>query len=87
MRRLRPQLLESFEQALEKQRLHMVYQPKVALRDGSLVRVEALVRWDDARTGRGRAFALRPARRATRADRRTDAMGPQGNPQAMARVA
>ena len=45
------QLLKGFEQALVKQRLHMVYQPKVALRDGRLVRVEALVRWDDPELG------------------------------------
>jgi len=45
------QLLKGFEQALAKQRLHMVYQPKVALRDGRLVRVEALVRWDDPELG------------------------------------
>ena len=44
-------LLDSFEAALEDQRLHMVYQPKVALRDGHLVRVEALVRWDDPELG------------------------------------
>jgi EAL domain-containing protein (putative c-di-GMP-specific phosphodiesterase class I) len=44
-------LLDSFEAALEEQRLHMVYQPKVALRDGHLVRVEALVRWDDPELG------------------------------------
>ena len=40
-------LLGGFEKALEEQRLHMVYQPKVSLRDGGLTRVEALVRWDD----------------------------------------
>jgi EAL domain-containing protein (putative c-di-GMP-specific phosphodiesterase class I) len=51
------QLLHEFERALEQQKLHMVYQPKVALKDGSLVRVEALVRWDDAELG-----AIEPAR-------------------------
>jgi EAL domain-containing protein (putative c-di-GMP-specific phosphodiesterase class I) len=44
-------LLASFERALEEQRLHMVYQPKVSLRDGNISRVEALVRWDDAALG------------------------------------
>ena len=44
-------LLKGFAQALEEQRLHMAYQPTVSLRDGSLVRVEALVRWDDPELG------------------------------------
>ena len=35
----------------------MVYQPKVALRDGGLTRVEALVRWDDPELG-----AVEPSR-------------------------
>ena len=38
-------LLDGFERALINNRLHMVYQPKVSLADGSLKRVEALVRW------------------------------------------
>jgi EAL domain-containing protein (putative c-di-GMP-specific phosphodiesterase class I) len=45
------QLLGGFERALKEQRLHMVYQPKVSLRDGHLTRVEALVRWDDPELG------------------------------------
>jgi EAL domain-containing protein (putative c-di-GMP-specific phosphodiesterase class I) len=45
-------LVEGFERALINNRLHMVYQPKVRLRDGTLTRVEALVRWDDAEFGR-----------------------------------
>jgi EAL domain-containing protein (putative c-di-GMP-specific phosphodiesterase class I) len=44
-------LLGGFERALAEQRLHMVYQPKVSLRDGGLTRVEALVRWDDPEFG------------------------------------
>lgn len=45
------QLLASFERALGKQQLRLVYQPKVGLKDGRLTRVEALVRWDDANLG------------------------------------
>ena len=44
-------LLDGFERALINHRLHMVYQPKVSLADGSLVRVEALVRWEDPKLG------------------------------------
>jgi EAL domain-containing protein (putative c-di-GMP-specific phosphodiesterase class I) len=44
-------LLDGFEHALEKQQLRMVYQPKVRLKDGSLSRVEALVRWEDPEYG------------------------------------
>jgi EAL domain-containing protein (putative c-di-GMP-specific phosphodiesterase class I) len=47
----RRKLLRAFEQALEEQRLRMVYQPSASLRDGSLTRVEALVRWDDPEVG------------------------------------
>ena len=44
-------LLRAFERALARGRLHMAYQPKIALGDGSLARVEALVRWDDPEIG------------------------------------
>ena len=44
-------LLDGFERALINHRLNMVYQPKVALNDGRLVRVEALVRWNDPKHG------------------------------------
>ena len=44
-------LLDGFERALINQRLHMVYQPKISLADGKLIRVEALVRWDDPKLG------------------------------------
>lgn len=44
-------LLTALRQALDEQRLNMVYQPKVSLRDGSLTRVEALMRWDDPELG------------------------------------
>jgi EAL domain-containing protein (putative c-di-GMP-specific phosphodiesterase class I) len=44
-------LMTGLRQALENQQLHMVYQPKVSLRDGSLNQVEALVRWNDRELG------------------------------------
>lgn len=44
-------LLDGLERALLNHRLHMVYQPKVSLTDGTLKRVEALVRWDDPEFG------------------------------------
>ena len=44
-------LLDGFERALINGRLHMVYQPKISLTDGTLKRVEALVRWDDPKIG------------------------------------
>jgi EAL domain-containing protein (putative c-di-GMP-specific phosphodiesterase class I) len=45
------QLLSGLQEALSEQQLHMVYQPKVSLREGSLRQVEALVRWNDPRLG------------------------------------
>jgi EAL domain-containing protein (putative c-di-GMP-specific phosphodiesterase class I) len=51
MRKAESQLLTSLQRALEEQRLHMVYQPKVTLREGCLARVEALVRWEDPELG------------------------------------
>ena len=44
-------LLADFQRALAEQRLHMAYQPKVSVHDGSLTRFEALVRWDDPDRG------------------------------------
>ena len=46
-----PKLLGSLERALRDQSMHMLYQPKVSLRDGTMNRVEALVRWDDPEFG------------------------------------
>nr|WP_294169188.1 EAL domain-containing protein [uncultured Sphingomonas sp.] len=57
-------LLEGLERALINHRLFMVYQPKVAADDGRLVRVEALVRWDDPQLG-----AIGPARFVPLAER------------------
>jgi EAL domain-containing protein (putative c-di-GMP-specific phosphodiesterase class I) len=57
MRKADAQLLSGFERALEKQQLRMVYQPKVSLLDGSLKRVEALMRWNDPELG-----SVEPAR-------------------------
>ena len=45
------QLIHGLQRALDDQRLHMVYQPKVSLRDGGLRQVEALVRWEDPQLG------------------------------------
>ena len=45
------QLVHGLQRALNDQRLHMVYQPKVSLRDGGLRQVEALVRWEDPDLG------------------------------------
>jgi EAL domain-containing protein (putative c-di-GMP-specific phosphodiesterase class I) len=50
-RSAKDQLLRGFERALQEQRLNMVYQPKVSVHDGTLTRVEALVRWDDPELG------------------------------------
>lgn len=44
-------LLTRFTQALSEHRLDILYQPKVSLRDGRLIRVEALLRWNDPKSG------------------------------------
>ena len=44
-------LIDGLQRALDEQRLHMVYQPKISLRDGGLRQVEALVRWHDPEMG------------------------------------
>ena len=50
-RKANGRLVSSLRRALEEQRLNMVYQPKVGVREGKLIRVEALVRWDDPELG------------------------------------
>jgi EAL domain-containing protein (putative c-di-GMP-specific phosphodiesterase class I) len=50
-------LVKALREALGDQRLHMLYQPTVSLDDGGLLRVEALVRWDDPDLG-----AIEPSR-------------------------
>lgn len=50
-RRSDKELIAALQSALKCQRLHMFYQPKVRLRDGTLASVEALVRWDDPKLG------------------------------------
>src|SRR3990170_5227965 len=57
-------LLDGLERALINNRLHMVYQPKVSLAEGTLVRVEALVRWTDPERG-----AIPPSRFVPLAER------------------
>jgi len=41
------EMVRSLERALDQQRLHMMYQPKICIRDGGVRQVEALVRWED----------------------------------------
>jgi EAL domain-containing protein (putative c-di-GMP-specific phosphodiesterase class I) len=43
--------VKALKRALDDQLLFMEYQPTVSLRDGALVRVEALVRWNDPELG------------------------------------
>jgi EAL domain-containing protein (putative c-di-GMP-specific phosphodiesterase class I) len=57
-------LLDGLERALINNRLTMVYQPKISLIDGNLVRVEALVRWTDPEHG-----AVPPSRFVPMAER------------------
>ena len=49
--KLELQLVNGLQRALDRQQLHMVYQPKISARDGSLRQVEALVRWEDPELG------------------------------------
>jgi len=44
-------LLEAFGDALDQNQLRMAYQPQIGLADGSLRRVEALVRWEHPQHG------------------------------------
>ena len=57
-------LLGGFERALVEDRLALVYQPKIDLSTGKLLRVEALVRWEDETYG-----AVPPARFVPLAER------------------
>ena len=45
------EIVRGLQRALDRQRLHMMYQPKICLRDGGLRQVEALVRWEDPDLG------------------------------------
>ena len=44
-------MIRALGRAIEEQRLHMLYQPKVKLPSGSLAGVEALMRWEDPELG------------------------------------
>lgn len=44
-------LVDGFERALDRGELRMVYQPKVSFQTGELIRVEALVRWNEPELG------------------------------------
>ena len=45
------EMIHGLQRALDKQYLHMHYQPKICMRDGGLRQVEALVRWEDPELG------------------------------------
>jgi EAL domain-containing protein (putative c-di-GMP-specific phosphodiesterase class I) len=45
------EIVRGLQRAIDLQRLRMMYQPKICLRDGGLRQVEALVRWDDPDLG------------------------------------
>ena len=45
------EIVRGLQRALDRQRLHMMYQPKICLRDGGLRQVEVLVRWEDPDLG------------------------------------
>ena len=47
----KPDLVAGLQRALRDHKLNMLYQPKLSLSDGSVTRVEALVRWDDPEFG------------------------------------
>lgn len=49
--RLRRQIRQEFAQALRLDQLQLHYQPKVALRDGHVIGMEALLRWPHPRDG------------------------------------
>jgi EAL domain-containing protein (putative c-di-GMP-specific phosphodiesterase class I) len=44
-------MIRALGRAIEEQRLHMLYQPKVKLPSGSLAGLEALMRWEDPELG------------------------------------
>ena len=61
--RRRVELESQMHDALKRNELHLVYQPKVDLATGHIAGVEALLRWDHPRLGAGIAGEFHPARR------------------------
>ncbi len=59
----RLQLLADLRTAIDDKALHVAYQPQIDLRDGRIVGVEALVRWDHPTRGPDRARRVHPPRR------------------------
>ena len=80
-------LATALGRAIEQQQLHMLYQPKVRLLDGSLAGVEALVRWADPELGPDRAVAVHSGGRGAWPHPRTHPVGTADDPEAMGRLA
>ena len=68
-------LLSDLRRAIAEDQLLLHYQPKLDLRRGQMVGVEALVRWHASGTGHDSAVGIHPLRRADRHDQARHPLG------------